>query len=148
MTGEQPFRPGRAWPDLLAVPAAVGAMLLMLVTLPVSLPIALLLGANDGRRLRAAAVVTRCVRCGALLGQDAPAVSDAAHMAALAAMQRRHPNHLVHLARRSQARCRTCGADYVWDGKRRALHLLPVPADAPGEQAADQVVKQAREERR
>ena len=44
MTGEQHVGLGRVWPDLLTVPAVTGAMLLMLVTLPVSLPTALLLG--------------------------------------------------------------------------------------------------------
>ena len=138
MTGEQHIRPGRAWPDLLAVPAAVGAMVLMLVTLPVSLPITLLLGRNDRRRLGAVAMVTPCSRCGTLLGPDAPAASDAAHMAALVEAQRRYPHHRVHVARRAQARCPGCGADYVWNGKCRTLHLLADPATAQGGQIAQQ----------
>ena len=138
MTGDQPVRPGGAWPDLLGGLAVIGRMMLMLVTLPVTLPIALVLGWNDSRRLRAAATMTPCSRCGTLLGPDAPAASDAAHIAALADMQRRHPNHLVHVARRTQARCRACGADYVWDGKRRALDLLADPANAHEDQATEQ----------
>ncbi|MGI4943514.1 MAG: hypothetical protein ACRYHQ_23595 [Janthinobacterium lividum] len=106
------------------MPAVIGAMILMLVTLPVTLPIALLLGRNDQRWLEAVARVTPCSRCGVLLGPDAPATSDVAHIAALAEMQQRYPNHLVHVGRRTQARCPACGADYVWDGKRRTLHLL------------------------
>lgn len=143
MNGEGHVQPGRAWPDLVAAPAAIGAMLLMLVTLPVSLPIALLLGRNDRRRLEAGATVTPCSRCGTLLGPDAPAASDAAHMAAFADLQRRHPTHRVHLARRAQARCPACGADHVWDGKRRTLHLL---AD-PGNGSSRQVDQHAEEER-
>ncbi len=92
VTGEQHTRLGRAWPDLLALPAVIGAMVLMLVTLPVSLPIALLLGRNDRRRLGAVAMVTPCSRCGTLLGPDAAAASDAAHMTALAEAQRRYPH--------------------------------------------------------
>ena len=132
------FGRGRAWPDLLAVPAVIGAMALMLVTLPVSLPIALLLGWSDQRRLRAVATVTPCSSCGTLLGPDAPAASDAAHMAALAEAHRRYPSHRVHVARRAQARCAACGADYVWDEKRRTLHLPADPAIMQGGQAAQQ----------
>ena len=134
MSGEPPIRPGRVWPDLLAVPAGIGAMLLMLVTLPVVLPIALLVGWNDDHRLRAVAAVTPCRRCGTLLGPDAPAASDAAHIAALVEMQRQYPNHLVNVGRRTQARCSACSADHVWDGKRRTLHLLADPAIADNQQ--------------
>ena len=149
MTDEQQISPGRVWPDLLAVPAAIGAMLLMLVTLPVSLPISLLLGWNGRRRVRAVARVTRCVRCGFLLGPDAPEVSDAAHMTALADAQRRYPGSRVHVARRAEARCPACGADYAWDGTHRALHVLAEPADADGgEKATDQVAEQGKEKRR
>ena len=144
MTGEGLVRPGRAWLELLAGLAAIGAMVLMLVTLPVTLPIALVVNWNGHRRLRAAATVSPCSRCGTLLGPDAPAASDAAHMAALADMQRRYPNHLVNVARRAEARCRTCGADYAWDAKRRAFHLLTDPA----RDHRDQVMQQAEEERR
>jgi len=136
MSGEGHVQPGRTWPDLVAAPAAIGAMLLMLVTLPVSLPIALLLGRNDRGRLEAVATVTPCSRCGTLLGPDAPAASDTAHMAALADLQRRRPTHRVHLARRGQARCPTCSTDHAWDGKRRTLHLLDDPATAQGGQVA------------
>lgn len=113
-------------------------MMLMLVTLPVTLPIALVLDGIGRRRLCAVATVTPCSRCGTLLGPDAPAVSDAAHLAALGDMQRRYPNHLVNVARRTQARCGACSADYVWDGKRRRLNLLADPADAQGGQVAQQ----------
>lgn len=130
MTGEGHTRPSRAWPDLLAVPVTIGAMLLMLVTLPVSLPIALLLGRNDRRRLDDVAMVTPCSRCGTLLGPDAPTISDAAHMAALAEAQRRYPHHRVHVARRARRAAPAVVRTYVWDGKRRTLHLLTDPAVA------------------
>ena len=42
--------------DMLAGLGVAGAMILLLLTLPATLPVALLLGWNDGRRLRAAAV--------------------------------------------------------------------------------------------
>ena len=124
--------------DLLGGLGVIGAMTLMLFTLPVTLPIALLVGWTDDRRLRVVATVTRCSRCGTLLGPDAPAASDAAHVAALAEMQRRYPYHRVRVGRRAQARCPACGADYVWDGKRRTLHLLPDPVIAEDEQVAEQ----------
>lgn len=145
MSGEPPVRIGRVWPDLFAVPAVVGATMLMLVTLPVTLPIASLIGRNDRRRLEAVASVTLCSRCGALLGPDSPASSDAAHMAVLAEVQRRNPTHRMHVARRTQARCPGCGADYVWDGKSRTLHLL---ADAVIARDQRHTIQQAGEHRR
>ncbi len=144
MTSDQHSRPGRAWPDLFAGLGAIGATMLILVTLPVTLPVALLSDWNGHRRLRAVATVTPCSRCGMLLGPDAPAVSDAAHIAALADMQRRHPYRHVYIVRRAQARCRACSADYVWDGKRRTLHLLADPADAHRDQAAEQAEEEWR----
>lgn len=133
-----------AMADLLGGVGMIGAMMLMLFTLPVTLPIALLVGCIDDRRLRAVAIATRCNRCGTLLGPDAPAASDAAHIAALADMQRRYPLHLVRVGRRAQARCPACGADYVWDGRRRTLRLLADPMIAGDERVAEQ----AEEERR
>lgn len=126
--------PTRTGPTVVAAPALIGAMLLMLVTLPVSLPVATLLNWNERRRLRTVAAATRCGCCGTLLGPGAPEVSDAAHIAALAKVQRRYPTHRVHVARRTQARCAACGADYVWDRVRRALSPLDDPAPSPVEQ--------------
>ena len=84
---------------MVAIPALIGAMLLMMVTLPVSLPVASLLNWNERRRLRAVAAVTQCGGCGTLLGPGAPEVSDAAHIAVLAEVQRLYPTHRVHVAR-------------------------------------------------
>ena len=144
MTGEGRSPPDGIWPDLLGGLAVIGGMIVMLVTLPLTLPIALVFDWNGRRRLRAAATVTPCGRCGTLLGPDALVASDAAHMAELVEAQRCHPLHHVHVARRAQARCRACGADHVWDGKRRTLHLL---VDAARDHR-DQAAKQAEEERR
>ena len=145
MSDEPPLRTSRVWPDLFALPAVVGAMILMLVTLPVTLPIASLLGRNDRRRLEAVASVTPCSRCGTLLGPDSPAASYAVHMAVLAEVQRRKPTHRVHVARRTQARCPGCGADYVWDGKSQTLHLLANAVIANDQQHTAQQAEEHRQ---
>ena len=111
-------------PALFAGPLAVLGMLLLLVTLPVTGPLAALLAWRERTGLRQAAARTRCTRCGTLLGMAAPDASDAAHIADLGAMQREHPTHHVYIVRRSQARCTACGADYAWDRRSRTLHLL------------------------
>lgn len=59
---------GMGMPTWLAVPLAIGAVLLVLLPLPMSLPLIALLQALDDRRLRQAVVRTHCVRCGQVPG--------------------------------------------------------------------------------
>ena len=115
-------------PALFAVPLAVLAVLLVLLTFPVSVPLIALANARDERRLRDAAGRTRCVRCGAALGPDALDAAEAAFRDRKAEMHRRFPHGIVNVFRSTHARCTVCGTEYGWDGRRRALHLLP---DAP-----------------
>ncbi len=96
MTDTRQTSPSRTGSTVVAAPALIGGMLLMLVTLPVSLPVASLVNWNERCRLRAVAAATRCECCGTLLGPGAPEVSDAAHIAALAEVQRRYPTHERH----------------------------------------------------
>ncbi len=113
-------------PALLAGPLAILGMLSLLALLPVVLPVAACLAWWDGHRLRRVAAASDCARCGHVLGTASLDASEAAHIAALGAMQREHPNHLVHVSRRSQARCTACGEDHAWD--RRSLTFSPVAA--------------------
>lgn len=118
-------------PALFAVPLTAVLVLLMVVTFPVSVPLIMLASVLDGRRLRRAANRTRCIRCGALLGQEALDAADAAFRAAQADLQWDPSHGIVDVFRRSHATCTACGAEYAWDGGRRGLRLLP--EDSPDE---------------
>lgn len=80
---------------LLAGPLAVLALVLLLLTLPVTAPLSAIFIWWGSRRLRAAADGTCCVRCGHVLGQAALNAADA-HRAALGKLQCQHPNGLVN----------------------------------------------------
>jgi len=118
-------------PALLAGPLAILALVLMLLTLPVTLPLALAWGGWKRRRQRSIIDRTCCIRCGHILGQAALQAADADHVAELGAMQQRFPNGLVNLLRRADARCTACGATYAWDRRRHRLRPLE-DATSPG----------------
>lgn len=101
------------------------AMVLVLITLPVTLPIAALLQKRDLARLRIAACGMRCVRCDHVLGLAALDAADAADMERMAALHRQYPFDKLRVVRRSHARCVICGTDYLWDAQRRVLRLVP-----------------------
>ena len=111
-------------PVLLAVPLVILAVLLVLVTLPVSFPLMAALQARDGRRLRAAAEQTRCSRCGHRLGGEAVDEADIAWAETMADTRLRHPHVLLRIVRHLYARCTVCGADYDWEVQRLAFRLL------------------------
>lgn len=112
-------------PALFAVPLAAVLVLLVVVTFPVSVPFIMVARVLDDRRLRRAANRTRCIRCGALLGQEALDAADAAFQADQADL-RWDPSHgIVDVFRRSHGTCTACGAESAWDGGRRGLRLLP-----------------------
>lgn len=111
-------------PALLAGPLAILALVLILLTLPVTLPLALAWGGWERRRQRIVADRTCCIRCGHVLGQAALHAADTDHIAALGAMQRQFPDGHVNLLRRADARCPTCGHTYAWDGRRQLLRPL------------------------
>ena len=118
-------------PALLAGPLAILALVLMLLTLPVTLPLALAQGGWERRRQRIVADRTCCVRCGHVLGQAALHAANADHVAELGAMQRQFPNGRVNLPRQADARCTACGATYAWDRRRHLLRPLE-GATSPG----------------
>jgi hypothetical protein len=102
------------------------AMVVMLLTLPVTLPIALLLGKLDRARLRKAASAMRCVRCGHALGASALDAAAAASKEAMAALHAQRPFHgFLRLAPRPAARCVGCGVFYRWNPALRTLTVEP-----------------------
>lgn len=118
-------------PALLAGPLLIAAMVLLLFTLPITLPIVALLHKRDQGRLRVAACGMRCVRCDHLLGIASLDASDAAERERMAELHRLYPFHKLRIVRRSHARCVNCGTDYAWDERRRVLELAP--AEPPSE---------------
>ena len=110
-------------PMVLAVPVAVLAVLLTLVTLPVSLPLIALSIRLEERRRRAVACVMRCARCDGVLGPASLDAGDAAWGAELADMRCQFPHGFRRVVRRVFAVCPSCKAEYGWDG--RVLVLLP-----------------------
>ena len=110
-------------PAAVAIPLAVGSVLLVLLTLPVSMPLIALFGAIDARRLRAAACRTPCGGCGQVLGTAALSAADAAWTVELAERHRRLPGLRLRVVRRCHALCTVCGARYGWTDRR--LQRLP-----------------------
>lgn len=108
----------------LAGPLTALGMIALLLSLPVSLPLGLILGAWQDRRQRSVAERTCCARCGHPLGAAAIQAADAAHIAELGTMQRQYPNCRVHIVRRADARCTQCGATYAWDRRQHLLRPL------------------------
>ncbi|HEY0184365.1 MAG TPA: hypothetical protein VGC09_16260, partial [Rhodopila sp.] len=98
-------------------------MVVMLFSLPVTLPIAILLGKLDRGRLRRAASAMRCVRCGHEL--DAAAL-DAAATAAMETLHEPRPFHgFLRLAPPPDARCVGYGLFYRWNSHLRKLEVEP-----------------------
>ena len=120
---------------MLVFPLVILAMLALLITLPVTLPIASMVDWLHDRRLRACACGMQCARCGDVLGAGSLPASDASHRSALVEMGRQYPGRLVHVVRRARAQCTRCGAAYRWDQRRRTLTRID---DAPASLAATQ----------
>jgi hypothetical protein len=99
-------------------------VLLMLITFPVTLPIAICLSKRDRRHMQAAALNARCVECGATLGIAALERADKEWAYHLAVLQRDHPTIRFRLVRRVLARCTNCGAEYGFDARERVFHRV------------------------
>lgn len=91
-------------PALLVGPLVILAIVVLLFTLPVTLPIAILLDKRDHARIRKAANEMRCVRCGHELGAAALDAADAAAKTALKAFHQQRSSHVLRRpARRPDA---------------------------------------------
>lgn len=123
---DQPRTRGKIMSGLLTGPLVILALVAVLLTLPVSVPLALLWGRWERWRLRTVTGRTRCVQCGCILGRAALHAADAAHIAELEALHRQHPHCLVNVRRRSDARCKECDATYTWERGRYLLQPLAV----------------------
>ena len=109
-------------PSLFAGPLLILAMVVMLLTLPVTLPIAGLLGKLDRARLRKAVSDMQCVRCGHELGATALQAADAAAKATMEARHEQWPYATFRrLAPHPDALCVGCGLFYRWNSDLRKL---------------------------
>ena len=96
----------------------------LIVTLPVTLPLAALLHVRDLRRLRAVANRFTCLQCGEVLGRAALERADAAWVAHVEQLHREHPGHRFRLVRDVHAVCTRCGKRYRFDDKLGTLQAL------------------------
>ena len=111
-------------PTFLAMPLILLAMLVLIATLPVALPIVAAMIGRDKQRRRACAGATRCSQCGQVLGTAALDASDDANRSHVEDLRRRCPNHLLRMVRHAHARCTQCGANYAWDSQVGILTRL------------------------
>lgn len=103
-------------------------LLLLLVLLPVLLPLVAYQLERDRKRRAAAAAVTPCIRCGAMLGPVAEALADKVSADEFAARREAYPDWTWRIVRHVWAVCAACGARYGFDEARRVftpLHEAP-----------------------
>lgn len=98
-------------------------LLLLLVLLPVLLPFVAYQLKRDRKRRAAAAAVTPCVRCGAMLGPATEALADKLWDDEIAALHEEHPDWRWRVVRHVWAVCTACGAHYGFDEARRVFTL-------------------------
>ncbi len=106
------------------------AFIVLLVSLPVALPVVLVLATLDGRRMRATARKFVCLSCGSCLGAEATQLADKAWERRLS--ERLANNHGVrlHILRERRivrpfcAICPHCGARYGYVERDRTFVLI------------------------
>ena len=118
-------QPSRPLSQRIPLPLLV---LLILVTMPVMVPVALVQHSLIERRKRRRAAVYRCVRCGGVLGPAALALADVNWRAHVAQLHRDYPHKIFRLQRTIWATCPACGQDYGYDETTNAF--LPLDAEA------------------
>ena len=96
----------------------------LIVSLPVTLPLAVLLHAPDLRRLRAVADRFACLQCGEVLGRAALERADTIWVAHVEQLHREHPGYRFRLVRNVHAVCTHCGKRYRFDDKLLTLQAL------------------------
>ena len=97
------------------------AMVGIVLTLPVLIPVAVWQYARDQRRKRKAAETTRCGQCGEPLGTASLRCADLAWAHHVAAMRLAYPHSFLRLVRRIWAKCTVCGAEYDFDATAKAF---------------------------
>jgi hypothetical protein len=90
-------------------------VLIILITFPVAVPIAIVSWVWDHRRMQAAAERTNCECCGATLGSASLRRADTEWAKRAAALQDARPLMRLRMIRSLWAICAACGAEYGYD---------------------------------
>jgi hypothetical protein len=99
-------------------------VLIVLITFPVTIPIALLSWIWDRRRMQAVAGRTHCERCGATLGVASLRRADTEWAKRVAALQGARPTMRFRMIRSLWAVCAVCGAEFNYDFRSRIFHCI------------------------
>jgi hypothetical protein len=99
-------------------------VLIILITFPVTIPIALLSWIWDRRHMQAVAGRTHCERCGATLGVASLRRADAEWTKRVAALQAERPLMMLRMIRSLWAICAACGAEYDYDFRSRIFRRV------------------------
>jgi hypothetical protein len=106
-------------------------VLIILITFPVTIPIALLSWIWDRRRMQAVAGRTHCECCGATLGVASLRRADAEWTKRVAELQIGRPLMRLRMIRSLWAICAACGAGYDYDFHSRIFRRV-AGSDEPG----------------
>jgi hypothetical protein len=110
-------------------PLAVIGGCVLLISLPITLPLALFLAAREKKRMQALADVFAC-GCGKILGREALSLADACWERHARASLSEAPDEIgsiPHLRRRLDAICTHCGRQYEYIDKARIFAPTPWP---------------------
>ena len=102
----------RPWTRRIPLPLSV---LMILVSMPIMIPVALVQHTFVERRKRRRAAASRCERCTTVLGPLGLALADAHWNAYVAKLHKEHPNVQFRLKRTVWAICPACGQAYDYD---------------------------------
>ena len=105
-------------------------VLIIVITFPVAVPIAIVLSMWDQRRMQVVAERTSCECCGAPLGIASLRRADTQWAKRAAALQHVRAMMRLRLIRRVWAICAACGADYDYDTRTHTFHRI-VPSGLP-----------------
>ncbi|GGH08301.1 hypothetical protein [Silvibacterium dinghuense] len=101
------------------------ALLILVGVVAVAVGFAVRAEKRTRQQMREAARQSRCVRCGALLGEEALALADAEWAKMRDELDRSHFYRRYRMVRTWRAICPGCGARYSYQEATRAFVLLP-----------------------
>ena len=114
--------------EVLAGLMVFTGLVVLMISLPVTLPLVAVLHAREMRRRRLAVENFACAVCGNVLGEPALARADTVWAGYIERLCREKPGYRFRLVRRVHAVCTRCGAGYEYDDSQRVFR--PLPADA------------------
>ena len=112
-------------------------MVLLLFSLPITLPVVAALLHRDKRRLAAAVAHTDCAACGTRLGRAALDRAEAMRAERMAAFRDACAGGIPRVPKSADAVCAWCGAEYDFNAGRRVFSLRPQRSPAIAGTGAD-----------